>query len=65
MAKRQGRPAPLAGHPLCETALLVARRAGLKPPQRLARAYGKLDVHSRAELGRVMFERDRPAETLP
>ena len=29
----------------------------------LARAYGKLDVHSRAELGRVMFERDRAVET--
>jgi DNA-binding NarL/FixJ family response regulator len=29
----------------------------------LARAYGKLSVHSRAELGRVMFERDRPVKT--
>jgi DNA-binding CsgD family transcriptional regulator len=29
----------------------------------LARAYDKLGVHSRAELGRVMFERDRAVET--
>ena len=29
----------------------------------LARAYDKLSVHSRAELGRVMFERDRAVKT--
>jgi DNA-binding CsgD family transcriptional regulator len=29
----------------------------------LARAYGKLGVHSRAELGRVMLERDRAVNT--
>jgi DNA-binding NarL/FixJ family response regulator len=29
----------------------------------LARAYGKLGVHSRAELGRVMVERDRAVKT--
>ena len=29
----------------------------------LARAYRKLGIHSRAELGRVMAEREQPAET--
>ena len=45
---------------------LIAERLFVTPKTveaNLARAYRKLGIHSRAELGRVMAEREQPAET--